>query len=89
MFLPRNVDLKQVEELSWLSSPPLEIEVYAFVSQKFHRIYDSILLRYSNKPVFSVVMAIMNLQIEKNYVDGSFKGTTVYFGSFEFKMSGR
>ncbi|XP_047335069.1 trimethylguanosine synthase-like [Impatiens glandulifera] len=27
MFLPRNVDLGQVEELSWLSSPPLNIEV--------------------------------------------------------------
>ena len=27
MFLPRNVDLQQVEELSWLSSPPLEVEV--------------------------------------------------------------
>ncbi|KAK7861377.1 trimethylguanosine synthase, partial [Quercus suber] len=26
MFLPRNVDLQQVEELSWLSSPPLEVE---------------------------------------------------------------
>ncbi|XP_043708937.1 trimethylguanosine synthase-like isoform X2 [Telopea speciosissima] len=28
MFLPRNVDLQQVEELSWLSSPPLNIEIY-------------------------------------------------------------
>ncbi|OVA03163.1 RNA cap guanine-N2 methyltransferase [Macleaya cordata] len=27
MFLPRNVDLQQVEELSWLSSPPLNLEV--------------------------------------------------------------
>ncbi|KAK9281930.1 hypothetical protein L1049_004838 [Liquidambar formosana] len=27
MFLPRNVDLHQVEELSWLSSPPLNIEI--------------------------------------------------------------
>ena len=27
MFLPRNVDLNQVEELSWLSSPPLHFEV--------------------------------------------------------------
>ncbi|KAB1199030.1 Nudix hydrolase 3 [Morella rubra] len=27
MFLPRCVDLHQVEELSWLSSPPLEVEV--------------------------------------------------------------
>lgn len=27
MFLPRNVDLQQVEELSWLSSPPLEVEI--------------------------------------------------------------
>ncbi|XP_024967937.1 trimethylguanosine synthase-like isoform X2 [Cynara cardunculus var. scolymus] len=26
MFLPRNVDVCQVEELSWLSSPPLNIE---------------------------------------------------------------
>ncbi|XVE89215.1 hypothetical protein DITRI_Ditri19aG0132500 [Diplodiscus trichospermus] len=26
MFLPRNVNLNQVEELSWLSSPPLSIE---------------------------------------------------------------
>lgn len=28
MFLPRNIDLHQVEELSWLSSPPLEVEVW-------------------------------------------------------------
>ncbi|XP_010268471.1 PREDICTED: trimethylguanosine synthase [Nelumbo nucifera] len=27
MFLPRNVDIHQVEELSWLSSPPLNIEI--------------------------------------------------------------
>ncbi|XP_062156907.1 uncharacterized protein LOC133864552 [Alnus glutinosa] len=27
MFLPRNVDFHQVEELSWLSSPPLEVEI--------------------------------------------------------------
>ncbi|KAE9448337.1 hypothetical protein C3L33_19780, partial [Rhododendron williamsianum] len=27
MFLPRNVDLLQVEELSWLSSPPLCVEI--------------------------------------------------------------
>ncbi|KAF9614361.1 hypothetical protein IFM89_018114 [Coptis chinensis] len=27
MFLPRNVDINQVEELSWLSSPPLNLEV--------------------------------------------------------------
>ncbi|KAK3010748.1 hypothetical protein RJ639_011301 [Escallonia herrerae] len=27
MFLPRNVDVHQVEELSWLSSPPLDVEV--------------------------------------------------------------
>lgn len=27
MFLPRNVDVNQVEELSWLSSPPLNFEV--------------------------------------------------------------
>lgn len=27
MFLPRNVDKNQIEELSWLSSPPLELEV--------------------------------------------------------------
>ncbi|KAI3985715.1 hypothetical protein MKX01_030629 [Papaver californicum] len=26
MFLPRNVDLHQVEELSWLSSPPLNLQ---------------------------------------------------------------
>ncbi|KAF8021674.1 hypothetical protein BT93_G1964 [Corymbia citriodora subsp. variegata] len=26
MFLPRNMDLDQVEELSWLSSPPLHVE---------------------------------------------------------------
>ncbi|XP_031377357.1 trimethylguanosine synthase-like [Punica granatum] len=52
MFLPRNIDLNQVEELSWLSSPPLEIE------------------------------------IEKNYVDGNFKGITVYFGRFESDVSG-
>ncbi|XVF74886.1 hypothetical protein PTKIN_Ptkin13bG0146700 [Pterospermum kingtungense] len=43
MFLPRNVDLNQVEELSWLSSPPLSIE------------------------------------IEKNYLEGNFKGITVCF----------
>ncbi|GKA70205.1 trimethylguanosine synthase-like protein isoform X1 [Tanacetum coccineum] len=27
MFLPRNVDVFQVEELSWLSSPPLNVEI--------------------------------------------------------------
>ncbi|MCL7042042.1 hypothetical protein MKW94_008780 [Papaver nudicaule] len=27
MFLPRNVDLHQVEELSWLSSPPLNLQI--------------------------------------------------------------
>ena len=27
MFLPRNVDINQVAELSWLSSPPLDVEV--------------------------------------------------------------
>ncbi|MFS7985725.1 putative noranthrone synthase [Helianthus anomalus] len=27
MFLPRNVDVCQVEELSWLSSPPLNVEI--------------------------------------------------------------
>lgn len=29
MFLPRNVDLLQVEELCWLSSPPLQVEVWS------------------------------------------------------------
>nr|XP_027106319.1 trimethylguanosine synthase-like [Coffea arabica] len=27
MYLPRNVDLLEVEQLSWLSSPPLDIEI--------------------------------------------------------------
>ncbi|XP_059636917.1 uncharacterized protein LOC132279019 [Cornus florida] len=27
MFLPRNVNIHQVEELSWLSSPPLNVEI--------------------------------------------------------------
>ncbi|KAL3538619.1 hypothetical protein ACH5RR_001985 [Cinchona calisaya] len=27
MFLPRNVDLLEVDQLSWLSSPPLDIEI--------------------------------------------------------------
>ncbi|XP_076911247.1 uncharacterized protein LOC143569151 [Bidens hawaiensis] len=27
MFLPRNVDVCQVEQLSWLSSPPLNVEI--------------------------------------------------------------
>ncbi|XP_026407013.1 trimethylguanosine synthase-like isoform X2 [Papaver somniferum] len=27
MFLPRNVNLHQVEELSWLSSPPLNLQI--------------------------------------------------------------
>ncbi|KAG9455821.1 hypothetical protein H6P81_000329 [Aristolochia fimbriata] len=27
MFLPRNVNVQQVEELAWLSSPPLKIEI--------------------------------------------------------------
>ncbi|KAG2304015.1 hypothetical protein Bca4012_062970 [Brassica carinata] len=27
MFLPKNVDLAQVEELAWLSSPPLTLEI--------------------------------------------------------------
>ncbi|XP_065013362.1 uncharacterized protein LOC135641677 [Musa acuminata AAA Group] len=29
LFLPRNVNLNQVEELSWLSSPPLKFEIEA------------------------------------------------------------
>ena len=28
MFLPKNVDQREVEELSWLSSPPLHVEVF-------------------------------------------------------------
>lgn len=32
MFLPRNVDLAQVEELAWLSSPPLTLEVIYFLT---------------------------------------------------------
>ncbi|XAR49436.1 Noranthrone synthase [Bertholletia excelsa] len=36
MFLPRNVDLHQLEELSWLSSPPLHIEIEKnYVKNKF------------------------------------------------------
>lgn len=31
MYLPRNVDMPQAIELSWLSSPPLDVEVYLFV----------------------------------------------------------
>ncbi|KAF8021673.1 hypothetical protein BT93_G1964 [Corymbia citriodora subsp. variegata] len=31
MFLPRNMDLDQVEELSWLSSPPLHVEIIVFL----------------------------------------------------------
>ncbi|KAK9130312.1 hypothetical protein Sjap_010799 [Stephania japonica] len=27
MFLPRNVDLLQLEELAWLSCPPLPLEI--------------------------------------------------------------
>ncbi|KAM7474690.1 hypothetical protein LguiB_021933 [Lonicera macranthoides] len=27
MFLPRNMDLNQVEQLSWLSCPPLDVEI--------------------------------------------------------------
>ncbi|CDP22207.1 unnamed protein product [Coffea canephora] len=27
MYLPKNVDLLEVEQLSWLSSPPLDIEI--------------------------------------------------------------
>ncbi|KAG9145040.1 hypothetical protein Leryth_018332, partial [Lithospermum erythrorhizon] len=27
MFLPKNIELDQVEELSWLSSPPLDMEI--------------------------------------------------------------
>ncbi|WOK92126.1 trimethylguanosine synthase isoform X2 [Canna indica] len=35
MFLPRNVDVNQVEELSWLSSPPLNFE------NELHNLFDS------------------------------------------------
>ncbi|XP_030470877.1 uncharacterized protein LOC115689049 isoform X1 [Syzygium oleosum] len=36
MFLPRNMDLNQVEELSWLSSPPLHVEIEEnYVDGKF------------------------------------------------------
>ncbi|GLU21927.1 hypothetical protein SLE2022_380370 [Rubroshorea leprosula] len=51
MFLPRNVNLNQVEELSWLSSPPLMLE------------------------------------IEENYLEGYFKGITVYFGASACRIS--
>ncbi|GKV26894.1 hypothetical protein SLEP1_g36108 [Rubroshorea leprosula] len=51
MFLPRNVNLNQVEELSWLSSPPLMLE------------------------------------IEENYLQGYFKGITVYFGTSAHRIS--
>ncbi|GKV49554.1 hypothetical protein SLEP1_g56296 [Rubroshorea leprosula] len=51
MFLPRNVNLSQVEELSWLSSPPLMLE------------------------------------IEENYLEGYFKGTTVYFGTSAHRIN--
>jgi trimethylguanosine synthase len=37
MFLPRNVDLAQVEELAWLSSPPLNLEVRRTVKKNTRR----------------------------------------------------
>ncbi|CAN6975148.1 unnamed protein product [Brassica rapa subsp. trilocularis] len=35
MFLPRNVGLAQLEELAWLSSPPLNLEV-RHLSKEYH-----------------------------------------------------
>lgn len=49
MFLPRNVNLNQVEELSWLSSPPLkfEVKVQIFLSLYFFILMDIILVVFS------------------------------------------
>ncbi|KAI9084544.1 hypothetical protein K1719_033532 [Acacia pycnantha] len=37
MFLPRNINLEQVPELSWLSSPPLELEVESNYVENHHK----------------------------------------------------
>ncbi|KAF7094177.1 hypothetical protein CFC21_096512 [Triticum aestivum] len=50
MFLPRNVDIGQVEELSWLSSPPLDFESEeSYEQQRFKGI-----TAYSLRPKISV-----------------------------------
>lgn len=68
MYLPRNVDMLQASELSWLSSPPLYIEV---PSHKLHWV-PWILADYSYDHIF--------LQMEENLVRGRLKGITAYFG---------
>lgn len=53
MFLPRNVDLHQVEELSWLSSPPLEVKVQASYLPDFNGVVEECPLRKMYSRVFS------------------------------------
>lgn len=73
MFLPRNVDVNEVEQLSWLSSPPLNMDVGIYVcSSDLGEVIDDY------KTLFLMRFAF---QIEKNYVGKFFKGITVYFGS--------
>lgn len=80
MFLPRNVDLLQVEELSWLSSPPLCVEVSISLNDMFiGDVYKDLLgASFTYQKLFSFV------QIEKNYVNSYLKGITAYFGDAAF-----
>lgn len=80
MFLPRNMDLNQVEQLSWLSCPPLDVEVLALLS--IHLICDEMMNILS--PFH--ITAGLTMQIEKNYVQSYLKGITVYFGDFAFQQ---
>uniref|UniRef100_A0A0D9WMR2 Trimethylguanosine synthase n=1 Tax=Leersia perrieri TaxID=77586 RepID=A0A0D9WMR2_9ORYZ len=65
MFLPRNVDISQVEQLSWLSSPPLD----------FVKVIVNLSICNNNIGIPAVV-----LQSEESYVEHRLKGITAYFG---------
>lgn len=80
MFLPRNVDLLQVEELSWLSSPPLCVEVPTSLMIYVHRAR----LQGHAMSFFTYQKLFSSVQIEKNYVNSYLKGITVYFGDSTF-----
>lgn len=67
MFLPRNIDLEQLEELARLSSPPLTLEVNHCQEERHYKI----LLLHS--------FIMLWFQIEENYVQGKIKAIKAYF----------
>lgn len=75
MFLPRNVDVCEVEQLSWLSSPPLNVEVITYMYSYLIAITFSFLCK---------LYVVHGFQIEENYVHGFLKGKTAYFGNVAY-----